>query len=163
MKLYQDTSGIDKVVNTASKIVDTTEKVVNLVGNIGDVGGKVGKMKTSTKIGLLLGGALALSLFPLRLSYDSKTGEGEYKSLAVSVKRTQRLARTTDGRTHDLSWEAFPTVKVKPQDVKPCELPPAVDAWFRAHPLRTMTKVQQILYSPSGDVSPDIYNTQYYW
>ena len=125
MKLYQDTSGIDKVVNTASKIVDTTERVVSLIGNIGDVGGRVEKMKTSTKIGLLLGGALALSLFPLRLSYDSKTGEGEYKSLAVGVKRTQRPVRTTDGRTHDLSWEAFPTVKVKPQDVKPCELPPA--------------------------------------
>lgn len=125
MKLYQDTSGIDKVVNTASKIVNTTEKVVSLIGNIGDVGSKVGKMKTSTKIGLLLGGVLALSLFPLRLSYDSKTGEGEYKSLAVGVKRTQRPVRTTDGRTHDLSREAFPTVKVKPQDVKPCELPPA--------------------------------------
>ena len=46
---------------------------------------------------------------------------------------------------------------------KPCELPPAVDAWFRAHPLRTVTEVEQILYSSSGDVSPDIYNTQYYW
>ena len=125
MKIYQDTSGIDKVVNTASKIVDTTDKVVNLVGNIGDIGDKVGKMKTSTKIGLLLGGVLALSLFPLRLSYDSKTGEGEYKSLVVGVKRTQRPARPTEGRTHDLSWEAFPTVKVKPQDIKPCDLPPA--------------------------------------
>ena len=125
MKLYQDTSGIDKVVNTASKIVDTTDKVVSLVGNIGDIGSRVGKMKTSTKVGLLLGGALVLSLFPLRLSYDSKTGEGEFKSLAVSVKRTQRPSRATMGRTHDLSWEAFPTVKVKPQDVKPCELPPA--------------------------------------
>jgi hypothetical protein len=125
MKLYQDTSGIDKVVNTASKIVDTADKVVSLVGNIGDIGSRVGKMKTSTKVGLLLGGALVLSLFPLRLSYDSKTGEGEYKSLAVGVKRTQRPARATMGRTHDLSWEAFPTVKVKPQDVKPCELPPA--------------------------------------
>ncbi len=125
MKINQDTSGIDKVVNTASKIVDTTDKVVNLVGNISDIGNKVGKMKTSTKIGLLLGGVLALSLFPLRLSYDSKTGQGEYKSLVVGVKRTQRPARTTDGRTHDLSWEAFPTVKVKPQDIKPCDLPPA--------------------------------------
>ena len=125
MKLYQDTSGIDKVVNTASKIVNATERVVSLIRNIGDIGSKVGEIKTSTKIGLLLGGVLALSLFPLRLSYDSKTGEGEYKSLAVGVKRTQRPARTTDGRTHDLSWEAFPTVKVKPQDVKPCELPPA--------------------------------------
>lgn len=125
MKINQDTSGIDKVVNTASKIVDTTDKVVSLIGNIGDIGDKVGKMKTSTKIGLLLGGVLALSLFPLRLSYDSKTGEGEYKSLVVGVKRTQRPARTTEGRTHDLSWEAFPTVKVKPQDIKPCDLPPA--------------------------------------
>lgn len=125
MKLYQDTSGIDKVVNTASKIVDTADKVVSLVGNIGNIGSRVGKMKTSTKVGLLLGGALVLSLFPLRLSYDSKTGEGEYKSLAVGVKRTQRPTRATMGRTHDLSWEAFPTVKVKPQDVKPCELPPA--------------------------------------
>ena len=125
MKLYQDTSGIDKVVNTASKIVNTADKVVGLARDVSGLGKRVGKMKTSTKIGLLLGGALALSLFPLRLSYDSKTGEGEYKSLAVGVKRTQRPERTTNGRTHDLAWEAFPTVRVKPTDVKPCDLPPA--------------------------------------
>ena len=125
MKLYQDTSGIDKVVNTASKIVNTADKVVGLTRDVSGLGERVGKMKTSTKIGLLLGGVLALSLFPLRLSYDSKTGEGEYKSLAVGVKRTLRPERTTNGRTHDLAWEAFPTVKVKPRDIKPCDLPPA--------------------------------------
>ena len=125
MKLYQDTSGIDKVVNTASKIVNTADKVVGLARDVSGLGERVGKMKTSTKIGLLLGGALALSLFPLRLSYDSKTGQGEFKSLAVGVKRTQRPARTTNGRTHDLAWEVFPTVRVKPTDIKPCDLPPA--------------------------------------
>ena len=46
---------------------------------------------------------------------------------------------------------------------KPCELPPAVDNYFRNHPLRMFTEVEQILYSPSGVVSPQIYNTQYYW
>lgn len=46
---------------------------------------------------------------------------------------------------------------------KPCPLPPAVDAWFRTHPLRMVTRVDQILYSPTGEVSPEIYNTQYYW
>lgn len=125
MKLYQDTSGIDKVVDTAAKITSTTDKVVNIIRDVGDIGDKVGKMKTSTKIGLLLGGALVLSLFPLRLAYDSKTGEGEYKSLIVGVKRTQRPERTTEGRTHDVSVEMFPTVKVKPTDVDPCNLPPA--------------------------------------
>lgn len=46
---------------------------------------------------------------------------------------------------------------------KPCELPTAVDNYFRNHPLRMFTEVEQILYSPSGVVSPEIYNTQYYW
>ncbi len=125
MKLCQDTSRIDKVVDTAAKIVSTTDKVVNLVRNTGELSENVGKMKTSTKVGLLLGGALALSLFPLRVRYDSETGEGEYKSLLVGVKRTQRPERTTKGRAHATSWEMFPTVKVRPSDVKPCELPPA--------------------------------------
>ncbi len=125
MKLYQDTSGIDKVVEVAAKCVNTADKVVGLVQNAGSIKRRVGGMKTSTKVGLLVGGALALCLFPLRLSYDSKTGEGEYKSLVVGVKRTQRPERTTEGKTHALSWEAFPTVRVKPSDIKPCELPPA--------------------------------------
>lgn len=46
---------------------------------------------------------------------------------------------------------------------KPCYLPPAVDAYFRNHPLRMFTEVEQILYSPSGDTVSEIYNTQYYW
>ena len=125
MNLYQDTSGIDKVVDAASKIVNTTDKVVGLVRNTGSIKRRVGGVKTSAKVGVLVGGALALCLFPLRLSYDSKTGVGEYKSLAVHVKRTQRPERTTEGRTHDLAWEAFPTVRVKPADIKPCDLPPA--------------------------------------
>lgn len=125
MKHYQDTSGIDKVVDIATKYVNTTDKVVCLVQKAASVKNKVGGMKTSTKVGLLVGGVLALCLFPLQLSYDSETGEGEYKSLAVHVKRTQRPERTTNGKTHALSWEAFPTVRVKPSDVKPCELPPA--------------------------------------
>ncbi len=125
MKLYQDTSGIDKVVNVATKYVNTADKVVEMVQNVGSIKRRVGGMKTSTKVGLLVGGALALCLFPLHLSYDSETGEGEYKSLVVGVKRTQRPERTTEGRTHDLTWKVFPTVRVKPSDLKPCELPPA--------------------------------------
>lgn len=46
---------------------------------------------------------------------------------------------------------------------KPCDLPPAVDAWLRDHPLRAIIRVDQILYSPTGEVTPEIYNTQYYW
>ena len=143
MKLYQDTSGIDKVVDTAARIVGTTDKVVDLVRNTGDVGKKVGEMKTATKVGLLLGGVLVLSLFPLRLAYDSKTGEGEYKSLVVGVKRTQRPERTTEGRTHDVSFEMFPTVKVKPTDIDPCNLPPAQSKQaVRAVPMQAQ-KVQK--------------------
>ena len=125
MKFEKDTGGFEKVVDVATKCVDAADKVVNLVGKVENTGRKVGKMKTSTKVGLLVGGALALCLFPLRLSYDSATGEGEYKSLVVGVKRTQRPERTTEGKTHSLAWEAFPTVRVKPSDVKPCDLPPA--------------------------------------
>ena len=125
MKLYQDTSGIDKVADAALKITNTADKVVETVQNAVDIKNKVGGMKTSTKVGLLIGGALVLALFPTRLSYDSKTGEGEYKSLAVHVKRTKRPTRATNGKTHDLSWEAFPTVRVKPKDIVPRELPPA--------------------------------------
>ena len=143
MKLYQDTSGIDKVVETASKYVNTADKVVNLVQNTRSVKNKVGGLSKSTKIGLLIGGALALCLFPLQLSYDSETGEGEYKSLAVHVKRTQRPVRTPEGKTHALSWEAFPTVRVKPTDIRPCELPPAKQkAAVKAVPMQTQ-KVQK--------------------
>lgn len=138
MKLYQDTSGIDKVVETANKYVNTADKVVNLVRNAGSVKNKVGGLSKSTKIGLLIGGALALCLFPLHLSYDSETGEGEYRSLAVHVKRTQRPERTQNGKTHALSWEAFPTVRVKPSDIRPCELPPAKQkAAVKAVPMQT--------------------------
>ncbi len=125
MELYQDTGGIDKVVDTAAKIVNTTDKVVSIIQRAGNIKRKVGGMKTSTKVGLLLGGALVLSLFPLRVSYDSKTGEGEYRSPVVGIKRTQRPARTAKECTHDVSFEMFPTVKVRPSDVKPCDLPPA--------------------------------------
>lgn len=125
MKFEKDTDGFDRVADVALKYVNTADKVVNIFGRADDVGAKVEKMKTSTKVGLLVGGALALCLFPLRLSYDSATGEGEYKSLVVGVKRTQRPERTTEGKTHSLAWEAFPTVRVKPSDVKPCDLPPA--------------------------------------
>ncbi len=125
MKLYKDTSGIDKVVDAANKCVNTVDKVVNLVNDARSVKGKVGGLSKNAKIGLLVGGAVALCLFPLQLSYDSETGEGEYKSLAVHVRRTQRPRRSTNGKTHALSWEAFPTVRVKPTDIRPCELPPA--------------------------------------
>lgn len=129
MKLYQDTSGIDKVVDVATRYVNTTDKVVNLVQKAGNVNRKVGGLKTSTKVGLLVGGALALCLFPLRLAYDSETGEGEYRSLLVSVKRTQRPERTAEEiqrhGTHSTSWEMFPTVRVKPADVDVGNLPPA--------------------------------------
>lgn len=125
MKFEKDTGGFDKVADVAAKYVNTADKVVTLFNKTTSLGEKVGGMKTSTKVGLLLGGALALCLFPLRLRYDSETGEGEYKSLAVRVKRTQRPERTTDGKTHSLSWEAFPTVKVRPSDIDPCDLPPA--------------------------------------
>lgn len=125
MNLYQDTSGIDKVVDSAVKISNTVNKVVDIFANIGSAGEKVGKMKTSAKIGLLIGSAAVLSLFPLRLAYDSKTGEGEYQSLVVHVKRTQKPERSMSGRTHDVSLEMFPTVKTKPADIKPCDLPVA--------------------------------------
>ena len=125
MKLYKDTSGIDKVVDVATKYVNTADKVVSLAQKTGNLRRKVGGLQTPVKVGLLVGGALALCLFPLHLSYDSETGEGEYKSLAVRVKRTQRPQRTTDGKTHALSWEAFPTVQVKQTDIDPCKLPPA--------------------------------------
>lgn len=46
---------------------------------------------------------------------------------------------------------------------KPCELPPAVDDYFRNHSLRMVTEVEQILYSPTGEIAPEIYKTQYYW
>lgn len=129
MKFEKDTGGFEKVVDVATKCVDTADKVVNLVGKVGNTGRKVGKMKTSTKVGLMLGGALAFCLFPLRLAYDSETGEGEYKSLLVSVKRTQRPKRPTNeakpSGTHSVSWEMFPTVRVKPSHIDPCTLPPA--------------------------------------
>jgi hypothetical protein len=46
---------------------------------------------------------------------------------------------------------------------KPCELPPAVDDYFRNLSLRMVTVVEQILYSPTGEIAPEIYKTQYYW
>ncbi len=125
MKFEKDTGGFDKVADVATKYVDTADKVVMLFNKTTSLGEKVGGMKTSTKAGLLIGGALALCLFPLHLRYDSATGEGEYQSLAVRVKRTQRPERTTEGKTHSLSWEAFPTVRVRPADIDPCDLPPA--------------------------------------
>lgn len=125
MSFERDTGGFDKVAEVATKYVNTADKVVNLFSKADNMGRKVGGMKTSTKAGLLIGGALALCLFPLRLSYDSETGEGEYKSLIVGVKRMQRPERTTTGKTHSLAWEAFPTVRVKPTDIDPCDLPPA--------------------------------------
>lgn len=134
MSFEKDTGGFDKVAQVAMKYANIADKVVGIVSKVDETGRKVGKMKTSTKIGLLAGGALALCLFPLRLAYDSETGEGEYRSLLVGVKRTQRPTRTTDGKTHSLSWEAFPTVKVRPEQVKPCDLPPAQ----RREPIRAV-------------------------
>lgn len=125
MKLEKDTGGFDKVVEVATKYVNTADKVVNIFGKVDNMGRKVGGMKTSTKVGLLVGGALALCLFPLRLAYDSETGEGEYRSLALSVKRTQRPERSTQNKTHSVSWEMFPTVQVRPENIRPCDLPPA--------------------------------------
>ncbi len=147
MKFEKDTGGFEKVVDVATKCVDTADKVVSLVGKVGSAGRKVGKMKTSTKVGLMLGGALAFCLFPLRLAYDSETGEGEYKSLLVSVKRTQRPERSTkevEARgTHSVSWEMFPTVRVRPDRVDPCTLPPAQKkAPVKAVPMRPC-KVQK--------------------
>ena len=129
MRFEQDTGGFDKVVEVATKYANTADKVVGLIAKADNVGRNVGKIRTSTKVGLLVGGALALCLFPLRLAYDSQTGEGEYRSLLVSVKRTQRPARPTkegnERDAHSISWEMFPTVRVRPSDVKPCDLPPA--------------------------------------
>lgn len=138
MKFEKDTGGIDKVVDVAVKVVNTTDKVVRLFENKDEDGNKVGGMKTSTKIGLLVGSALALCLFPTRLAYDSQTGEGEYQSLLVGVKRTQRPERTTDGKTHSVSWEMFPTVQVTASDIDPCDLPPAQKREVRhAVPMQT--------------------------
>ncbi len=125
MKLEKDTSGIDKVVDVASKCVDTADKVVNIFAKFDNTGRKVGGMKPAAKVGLFVGSALALSLLPLRVAYDSETGEGEYKSVLVGVKRVKKPVRSTQEKTHSLSWEVFPTVKVKPSDIDPCELPPA--------------------------------------
>lgn len=46
---------------------------------------------------------------------------------------------------------------------KPCELPPAVDNYFRNHTLRPVNMVELILYSPTEEVSHEIYKTLYYW
>lgn len=142
MKFEKDTGGFDKVADVATKYVNTADKVVTLFKKTNSLGEKVGGMKASTKIGLLVGGVLALCLFPLRLSYDSQTGEGEYRSLIVGVKRTQRPERPTeqmpDRKTHDVSWEMFPTVRVKPSNIKPCDLPPAQKREpLRAAPMQT--------------------------
>lgn len=143
MKVYRDTSGFDEVVNVATRITDTTDKVVNEVRKVRGVREKVGGLSTGVKVGLLFGGALALSLFPLQLSYDSETGEGEYKSLAVHVKRTQKPERPTNGRTHDLMVEMFPTVKPRMPRVQPCDLPPAqIKQTVKAVPMQ-VHKVQK--------------------
>ena len=125
MKVYRDTSGFDKVVSTAARITNTTDKVVNEIRKVRGVREKVGGMSTAAKVGLLFGSAAALCLFPLQLSYDSETGEGEYKSLAVHVKRTQKPERPTSGRTHEVSVEMFPTVKPRVPRAAPSDLPPA--------------------------------------
>lgn len=125
MKLDHDAGGIDKVVDVSAKFVKTADKVVELFRNTDENGRRVGGMKTSAKVCLLAGGALALCLFPLRLAYDSETGEGEYKSLLVGVKRMQKPSRSTQDKSHAVSFEMFPTVRVKPSDIDPCDLPPA--------------------------------------
>ena len=125
MKLDHDAGGIDKVVDVSTKFVKTADKVVDLFRNTDENGRKVGGLKTSTKICLLAGGALALCLFPLRLAYDSETGEGEYKSVLVGVKRIKKPSRSTQDKSHSVSFEMFPTVRVKPSDIQPCDLPPA--------------------------------------
>lgn len=137
MKLDHDAGGIDKVVDASVKFVNTADKVVDLFRNTNNGGKKAGGLKTSTKICLLAGGALALCLFPLRLAYDSETGEGEYRSVLVGVKRMQRPVRSTQGRSHSVSWEMFPTVRVKPSDIDPCKLPPAeVRTPIKAEPMQ---------------------------
>lgn len=126
MRLEKDTSGFDKVAETAAKCANSVDKVANAIEKAANIRDKVGNMKTSTRVGLVLGGALALCLFPLRLAYDSETGEGEYRSLLVHVKRTQRPTREqTEYKKHDVSWEPFPTVRKKVADVRPVDLPPA--------------------------------------
>ncbi len=125
MKIDHDAGGIGNVVKTATKYVDTADRMVTLVQKSDELGKKVG-LKRSAMIGLAACGALALAFFPLRLKYDSQTGEGEYKSLVVGVKRTQRPTRpVNDDKTHSLSWEIFPTVRPRPENINLGELPPA--------------------------------------
>ena len=125
MKIDHDAGGIGKVVSGAVKCVDTADRVVSLFQKSDDLGRKVG-IKRSAMIGIAACGALALAFFPLRLKYDSETGEGEYKSLVVGVKRTLRPTRPEPGQgSHSLSWEMFPTVRVRPETVNVRDLPPA--------------------------------------
>ena len=143
MKIDHDAGGIGNVVSTATKYVETTDKVVTLIQKTDNLGKKVG-LKRSAMIGLAACGALALAFFPLRLKYDSQTGEGEYKSLVVGVKRTQRPTRPADGdKTHSLSWEIFPTVRPRPESIRLDELPPAkMREPVKAAPM-TAAKVQK--------------------
>ncbi len=125
MKIDHDAGGIEKVVDAATKCVDATDKVVTLVQKTDNLGKKVG-LKRSAMIGIAACGALALAFFPLRLKYDSQTGEGEYKSLVVGVKRTQRPTRpAAQDKSHSLSWEIFPTVRPRPENIDLRDLPPA--------------------------------------
>lgn len=125
MKIDHDVGGIEKVVDAATKCVEATDKVVTLVCKTDELGKKVG-MKRSTAIGIAACGALALAFFPLRLKYDGQTGEGEYKSLVVGVKRTQRPTREVRrDKSHSLSWEIFPTVRPRPENIDLRDLPPA--------------------------------------
>lgn len=125
MKIDHDAGGIGKVVSGAVKCVDTADRVVTLFQKSDNLGRKVG-LKRSALVGIAACGALALAFFPLKLKYDSQTGEGEYQSLVVGVKRTLRPTRPAPGQeAHTLSWEIFPTVQVRPSSVVVRDLPPA--------------------------------------
>ena len=150
MKLYRGTEEYDRVVALASKAVNTADKVVDTVREMNLCKDKVGKMSASAKVGLLVGGTLALCLLPRRVAYDSETGEGEYQSLLLHVKRKRMRSATTEtaksGKEHDVSWELFPTVQAKGAGiahVKPCDLPPARTVQVvRATPMQ-VNKVQK--------------------
>jgi hypothetical protein len=124
MNVDHSMSGLDDVVKTVSALTRSTEKVVGVAQGFGKSGGKVGEMKPSAKICLALGTAALLALFPITLKYNAQTGEGEYKSWLVGVKRTRLPAPSTMGDTHSVRVQVFPTAPQK-QRINLTDLPPA--------------------------------------
>ena len=113
MNVNHSMSGFDDVVKTVSALARSADKVVGAVQGLGENGGKVGGTKTSTKICLALGTAALLALFPITLKYNAQTGEGEYKSWLVGVKRTRLPAPSAEGNTHSVCVQAFPVAPQK--------------------------------------------------